>query len=176
MNIISGKYKRKKIKGFDIDGTRPTMNRVRESLFAMISPYLKDAVVLDLFAGSGLLGIEALSNGAKKVYFVDKNPLSIKIVKENLVNVEEEYELLNMDFLLALKKINAKFDIIFLDPPYKNHLINKALLEIEKNNLLSSNGIVICEYEDEEVKSELEVLKEKKYSKKNIKILKNSRK
>ena len=73
MRIISGKYKGKKLKGFDIDGTRPTMDRVKESLFGIIQNYIYDSMVLDLFAGSGALGLEAISNGAKKVIFVDNN-------------------------------------------------------------------------------------------------------
>ena len=79
MKIISGKYKGRVLEGFDIAGTRPTMDRVKESLFAMIQSYLEDATVLDLFAGSGNLGIEALSEGAKEIYLVDKNKKSCQI-------------------------------------------------------------------------------------------------
>ncbi len=81
MRVISGKYKGKKLIGFDIDGTRPTMDRVKESLFGIIQNKIKDSIVLDLFAGSGSLGIEALSNGAKMCYFVDNNIELINIIK-----------------------------------------------------------------------------------------------
>lgn len=177
MRVISGKYKGKILKGFDIDGTRPTMDRVKESLFAVIYPYLKNAIVLDLFAGSASLGIESLSNGAKKVYFVDNNPISIKTIKENLKNITEEYEVLNLDYNEALEKLkNKKFDIIFLDPPYKDNLLNNSLKKIEENNLLNENGIVVCEYEIDEIHTNLNLIKEKKYGKKYIKIYKNSQK
>ena len=78
MRIISGKYRGKKLKGFDIDGTRPTMDRIKESLFSMIRGYIPNSTVLDLFAGSGALGLEAISNGAKKCFLVDNNSVSIK--------------------------------------------------------------------------------------------------
>ena len=80
MRVISGKYKGKKLDGFNIEGTRPTMDRVKESMFALIQNEIKDAICLDLFAGSGSLGIEALSNGAKKCYFVDKNQIAIETI------------------------------------------------------------------------------------------------
>ena len=84
MRIISGKYKGRMLKGFDLIGTRPTMDRVKESMFATIQNKIKDSIVLDLFAGSGSLGIEALSNGSKYVYFVDKSEEAIKTIKSNL--------------------------------------------------------------------------------------------
>ena len=81
MRVISGKYKGKNLIGFDIDGTRPTMDRVKESLFGIIQNYIKDSVILDLFAGSGSLGIEALSNGASNCYFFDNNIQHINKIK-----------------------------------------------------------------------------------------------
>ena len=84
MKIISGKYKGKKIKGYDIEGTRPTMDRVKESIFGIIQGYVKDSVVLDLFAGSGSLGLEAISNGAKKLVLIDNNKKVCDVLKENI--------------------------------------------------------------------------------------------
>ena len=84
MRVISGKLKGRNILGFNIDGTRPTMDRVKESLFGMIQNYLKDSVCLDLFAGSGSLGFEAISNGANKCYFVDNNKIVIQTLKNNI--------------------------------------------------------------------------------------------
>ena len=84
LKVISGKYKGRKLDGFDIVGTRPTMDRVKESLFAIIQPWIEDAVVLDLFAGSGNLGIEALSEGASFSYFVDKNKKAYTTIQKNL--------------------------------------------------------------------------------------------
>ena len=88
MRVISGKYKGKNFEGFNINGTRPTMDRVKESLFGTIQNYLKDSIALDLFAGSGSLGIEALSNGAKTCYFVDNGREIKKILQKNLVGIE----------------------------------------------------------------------------------------
>ena len=174
MRIISGKYKGKMLKGFDILGTRPTMDRVKESLFGSIQNYIKYSICLDLFAGSGNLGLESLSNGAKKCYFVDNNIKAIDVIKSNLINVSEEYEIIKDDFKNALKKLEGnKFDIIFLDPPYDDNLIQISLDLIKEYNLLSDNGIIICEYEREVFECDYEIIKEKKYGSKNIRIYKN---
>lgn len=171
MRIISGKYKGRILKGFNIDGTRPTMDRVKESLFGMIQNKISNSICLDLFAGSGNLGIEALSNGAKTVYFIDKNKEVIKILKQNLKDINGAI-LINGDYQAALRQLKIKFDIIFLDPPYKMNLINDAIKKILEYDLLNDDGIIICEYETEEIKCDLELIKDKKYGSKNIKIYK----
>lgn len=177
MRIISGKYKGRVLAGFDIDGTRPTMDRVKESLFAIIQKYVKDSIVLDLFAGSGSLGIEALSNGSKKCFFVDKNQELIYILKKNTKLLEEDFEIIKADYSNALfnfKKDNIKFDIIFLDPPYKLNLINDALNKIYKYDLLNENGIVVCEYEMEDIDCKFYMpISNKRYGSKHITIFKN---
>lgn len=174
MKVISGKYKGREIKGYNINGTRPTMNRVKESLFASIQNYIKDSICLDLFAGSGALGIEALSAGAKVCYFVDNNKIVIDTLKENLtkLNVKESYYLIKKSYEEALKIFDTKFDIIFLDPPYHLNMLNKAIILIEKYNLLNEDGIIVCEYEKGKVECNLNLLKEKKYGSKNIAIYK----
>ena len=172
MRIISGKYKGRVLKGFSIDGTRPTMDRVKESLFAIIMPYLKDAECLDLFAGSGSLGIEALSNGALTCDFVDSNKIALDIIKTNIKDIPNG-KLVLSDFKKFLKNTNKKYDIIFLDPPYGNNYIKPCLEIIENNNLLKENGLVICEYEQEVFESSYPILKEKKYGTTKIKILIN---
>ena len=129
MRVISGKYKGRKLDGFDIDGTRPTMDRVKESLFGTIQNYVKGADTLDLFAGSGSLGIEALSMGANKCWFVDNNKLVIDILNKNLKGIDDANVMRN-DYYEALnyfKKNNITFDLILLDPPYKLNLINKCI-------------------------------------------------
>ncbi len=173
MKIISGKYKGRIIKGFDTVGTRPTMDRVRESLLATINPYLKDKIVLDLFAGTGSLGLEAISNGAKKAIFVDKNKICINNIKETIIKlgIEEEIKLINSDYQNALKEIE-KVDIIFLDPPYHENILNKAISKIEELDILNKNGLLIAEFEEEKPICNYELLKEKKYGDKYINIYK----
>ena len=174
MRVISGKYKGRKLIGDNIIGTRPTMDRVKESLFGIIQTKLKDSICLDLFAGSGSLGIEALSNGAKLCYFVDKNEEVIKTLYKNTLDIDG-VNIIKTDYMNALikfKEENLKFDIIFLDPPYKDNLIKSTLKYIEEFNLLNEDGIVICEYENEEFISNMDIIKEKKYGSKNIRIYK----
>ena len=174
MRSISGKYKGKKLNGFNIEGTRPTMDRVKESLFGMIQTYIPDSIVLDLFAGSGALGLEAVSNGAKECYLIDNNIEAIKIIKENSQNFEEQLNIIHIDYKKFLKTTDKKFDIIFLDPPYKEKQLDTSLRIIEERGLLNENGIVICEYEIGEPHTNLELIKEKSYGPKKIKIYKNN--
>lgn len=175
MRVISGKYKGKKLEGFDIDGTRPTMDRVKESLFASIQNYIKDSKVLDLFAGSGALGIEALSMGAKECTFVDHNKVVYDILNKNTKNIKD-CTIIKRDYNDALKLFkddNKKFDLILLDPPYNLNLINDCLNKIYEYNLLNDSGIIVCEYENERVDTnKYELLKTKKYSTKYVTIYK----
>lgn len=176
MRVISGKYKGKNLIGFDIDGTRPTMDRVKESVFGIIQNKLKDSIVLDLFAGSGSLGIEALSNGASECYFFDNNIELINIIKKNTMGISGTH-IMKSDYknsLELLKNSNIKFDIIFLDPPYRLDLISDCLKKIVDYNLLNDDGYIICEYETEEFNNEsLELIKDKKYGSKKVRIYKN---
>lgn len=176
MKVISGKYKGRKIEGFDIEGTRPTMDRVKESLFATIQNYVKESVVLDLFSGSGNLGIEALSEGASYAYLVDKNIKCIKTINKNINNMGiENVKVLNMDYKLALKQINKKLDLIFLDPPYKTSLIEDSLKLIDEYDLLSDDGLIVCESDNVDkiiYSNKYTAIKEKRYGDKYIVLLK----
>ena len=179
MKIISGLYKGRKIEGYDIDGTRPTMERVKESLFATIQNDIPDSIVLDLFSGSGNLGIEALSQGAKYAYLVDYNSKAVKVIKNNIENIKiTKCEVINMDYQKALKYLhenNVKLDIIFLDPPYNTNYIEKSIVLIHAMDLLAPNGIIICESDSLDRISFPEVYKiakEKKYGDKWVVILK----
>ncbi len=173
MRVISGKYKGKKLEGFLVEGTRPTMDRVKESFFAMIQNDLFDTCCLDLFAGSGSLGIEALSAGARVCYFVDNSPTILPILKRNLENIKEAH-LLFMHYEKALEKFFQEkilFDIIFLDPPYHKHLLTFVLDKISSYGLLKKGGKIICEFEEEDVISDFFVeVKSKDYGSKKIRI------
>lgn len=180
MKIISGKYKGLQLQGFDINGTRPTMARVKESMFAMIQGNLKDSIVLDLFAGSGNLGIEAMSNGSRITYFVDANKIATKTIEDNLkqIHASEENHIFNMDYKKALKEFQKKeitFDVVLLDPPYRLHFIHHILKLLVEYNLLNPGAIVVCEYDKEEISSDvLNCIKEKRYGDKYVKIYKNN--
>ena len=144
MRIISGILKGRVIKGYEIEGTRPTMDRVKESIFSSIQNYIPDSVVLDLFAGSGNLGFEAISNYANKCYFVDKNKKCTDMINENIKLFKiDNASVITSDYKEALIKFkDTKFDIVFLDPPYKNNdYIDYSVKYIIDNNMLNKNGI-----------------------------------
>ncbi len=180
MKIISGLYKGRKLEGIDIVGTRPTMDRVKESLFGMIQSYLADALILDLFAGSGNLGIEALSNGGKYCYLVDINKKASLVQNNNIKSLGvSNIEVINKDFSVSLKYFydnNIKFDVIFLDPPYKSDYIDKSLDIIFEYSLLNDNGIIICESDclnRINYLNKFVEIKQRKYGDKYIVLLKN---
>lgn len=178
MRIISGNLKGRVIKGYDIEGTRPTMDRVKESIFSSIQNYIPDGIILDLFAGSGNLGFEAISNYANKCYFVDKNRECIKLINENISLFKiNNAVVINDDYKNALVKLkDEKFDVVFLDPPYKNNdYINNAIEYIMNNNMLNSKGIIVCEY-DSVINTNyygLDIIKEKRYGDKYVMVFKN---
>lgn len=177
MRVISGKYKGKNLDGFGIPGTRPTMDRVKESLFGSIQNNIKDSIVLDLFAGTGSLGVEALSNGAKKAYFVDSGKEITKVLKKNLEGIENAHVLFS-DYQAALEKFQKEgllFHLVFLDPPYHLNLLNSAINTLEELELLEKGALLVCEYEEENpiVNEERFTLKKaKRYGDKNIAIYK----
>ena len=150
MKIIAGKFKNRNIEFVSNETTRPTANLVREALFSKIQFNLEGSVFLDLFSGSGSVGIEALSRGAKKVYFVEKNRKNAEMIKRNLENCKAEkssYEVLSCDFAVALNKIVETVDFVYLDPPYKSDFYTKACALLIENNLITNESLVICEHE-----------------------------
>lgn len=168
MRVIAGKAKGTKLNSIDDLSTRPTLDRVKEPLFSIIQNYLEEAYVLDLFAGSGALGIESLSRGSKRATFCDKSYKVIKILKENLqkTKLTEQSIVINQDYKKCLEQLNCKFDVIFIDPPYKFDIGVDAVKRILKLNLLTEEGIIILETDEEERDiKELENLKIEIYDK-----------
>ena len=180
MKVISGFLKGRKIEGYDLLGTRPTMDRVKESLFAMIQDDIIDKVCIDLFAGSGNLGIEAISEGAKFCYFIDNNIKAINTIKNNINNlsISDYVSILKCNYKTFLENMNNSVDIIFIDPPYNMKIIDKILNYINQNNLLNKNGQVVCEYQNDILKEEygnIKLLKTKKYAIRYVAIYKNTK-
>lgn len=148
MRVIAGKYRGKKLHEFSLSSTKPTLDRVKESLFSSIQFDLIDAEVLDLFAGTGALGVECISRGAKYVDFVDTNIDAIKIIKQNLQGIDGSFAVTKSDylqFLLDAKSNGKKYDIILLDPPFATDYGEKAIEYIVANDLLTNNGIIMYE-------------------------------
>lgn len=148
MRVIAGKYRGKLLKEFSLSTTKPTLDRVKESLFSSIQFDLIDAKVLDLFSGTGGLGIESVSRGAKCVDFVDSNADAIKIIKENLKGIDGEFSVTKSDyinFLQQAKANNKKYNIVLLDPPFNTNYGIKAIQYIVDNNLLEDGGIIMYE-------------------------------
>lgn len=150
LRVISGTAKGHKLKTLKTDKTRPTSDKVKGALFSIIMGYIQDAVVLDLYAGTGSLGIEALSRGAKEAVFVDKREECIKIIEENLIHTKllEKAKIIKGNVLEVLRKLSLegrKYDLIFLDPPYNKDLITETLKQIATYDLLESQGIIIAE-------------------------------
>ena len=152
MRVISGKARGTKLSSIESLSTRPTLDRVKESLFNIIQNNLKGAVVLDLFAGSGQLGIEALSRGADKAYLCDINRDAVKMIKQNLekTKLKDKAVVINEDYKKALRTLNTneKFDILFIDPPYKEDIAVDSIIDIIHESRLKENGIMIIETDE----------------------------
>ncbi|MRH42146.1 16S rRNA (guanine(966)-N(2))-methyltransferase RsmD [Aquibacillus halophilus] len=152
MRVISGIHKGRQIKAVPNQLTRPTTDKAKEALFQIIGPFFEGGQCLDLFAGSGSLGIEALSRGMDHAIFVDKHPKAIHTIHDNLktLKLEEHAEVFRNDAFRAIKaaaKRELVFDLIFLDPPYAKISYEDLLDEISKFNLLASEGLIICEHD-----------------------------
>lgn len=172
MRIITGKARGLKLetpKNYDI---RPTTDRVKESLFNIIGNRIINTKVLDLFAGTGNLGLEAWSRGAKQVVFIDKSNESLKIVKKNIekTKASNDVKVINMDFsnaLNALAKKKEKFDFVFSDPPYNKDLLLKIMNKIDENEILNNGGYLIVERSKQEeltlIPKRFELVREVRY-------------
>ena len=167
--IIAGSAKGKKLittPGFTI---RPLLSRIKKSLFDILRPEIDNSVFLDLYAGTGNVGIEALSRGAKKAVFVENSRQCVEMIEKNLINCgfSKKAEVLSADITTKLPKFNRKFDIIFIGPPYKLNLTTKTIEIIDENNLLSNNGWIIAQHHIKEPVAEeigkFIMLRQKKY-------------
>ena len=147
MRVISGKARGIALKTPEGMYTRPTADRVKEALFSIIQFEIPGAKVLDLFGGTGQLGIEALSRGAKSAVFVDEREDACKLIKENLrrTRMEADGQVVRSDYLAFLSRCNEKFDIILLDPPYAEVFLENSLNRITEIDILQSGGIIIAE-------------------------------
>lgn len=146
MRIISGEKRGAKLESLPGDDTRPTTDRVKESLFNIIQWNIRGAKVLDLFGGSGGLGLEALSRGADFACFTDANPGAVRIINSNIkkLGFEDRAKVISGDFKTALKG-DVSYDLIFIDPPYASDFIEQALELISGNKVLADEGIIVCE-------------------------------
>ena len=147
MRVISGKARGVNLKTPEGQATRPTADRVKEALFSIIQFDLPGARVLDLFAGTGQLGIEALSRGAKSAVFVDEREAACRLVRENLnrTRLAEQGRVVRADYMSFLRSTGEKFDIIILDPPYAEVFLENSLKMITEIDILQTSGIIVTE-------------------------------
>ena len=175
MRVISGSARGLKLSTIDSLDTRPTLDRVKEAIFSILLPYIPSSHCLDLFAGSGALGIEALSRGAESAVFVDANQKCISVIEQNVkkARLEDKSSILNQDFASYLKGCHRHFDIIFLDPPYKMDRLDEILTLISHNSVLAKDGIILLETDEgaEVNHSAFNVIKQKKYGRVNVFVL-----
>ena len=147
MRVITGKARGIQLKTPDGMLTRPTADRVKEALFSIINFDIPGAKILDLFGGTGQLGIEALSRGAAAATFVDAREESCKLIRENLkrTKLEQDTKVIRSDYLDYLSRCREQYDIIFLDPPYAEVFLENAIKRITEIDILHSNGIIVAE-------------------------------
>ena len=150
MRVIAGSARRLLLKTIEGMDTRPTTDRIKETLFNMLNTQIPGCTFLDLFSGSGAIGIEALSRGAKQAFFVESNPEAVSCIRENLsrTHLEEGALVLNCDVIAGLKKLegrNPRFDIIFMDPPYNHDLERQVLEYLSDSSLADDHTLIITE-------------------------------
>ena len=172
MRIISGTARGTKLFTLEGETTRPTLDRVKESMFNIIQNEVQNSIFIDLFSGSGAIGLEAASRGAKRVILCDKSKQAINIINKNIekTHLKEKVELYNLDYELLLKaKIKEQADIIYIDPPYKSDFAINAVNIILENGLVSEHSTIIIETDEEEKilreleKIEIKITDKRKY-------------
>ncbi|MBS8057010.1 16S rRNA (guanine(966)-N(2))-methyltransferase RsmD [Streptococcus suis] len=169
MRIVSGSYGGRPLKTLDGKTTRPTSDKVRGAMFNMIGPYFEGGRVLDLYAGSGGLSIEAISRGMESAVLVERDRRAQAIIRENIAMTKEadKFQLLAMEVRQALNSVEGPFDLVFLDPPYAEQEIEEVITELCRRDLLADDVMVVCETDKavslpEEI-AELGIWKEKLY-------------
>ena len=161
MRIISGNARGTKLYTLEGNNTRPTLDRVKEALFNKINFQLEEAIVLDLFAGSGALGLEALSRGSKIAYFGENSHQAAKVIEKNIqkTKMQDKAKLIIKDYKKVLEDVKQiKFDIIFLDPPYATNYDIEAIELVVKFNLLKENGLIVLETDSNEKENKIKTL------------------
>ena len=163
MRIIGGKARGTKLYTLEGLATRPTLDRVKESIFNIIQSEIYGSIFLDLFSGSGAIGLEAISRGAEKAILCDKSKEAINIINKNIekTHAEEQVKLYNADYEECLKKISEPIDIIYIDPPYQTDYIQKSLKIIQNSEFITEETKIILETDDE--KRVLEQIKDLKF-------------
>lgn len=156
MRIVAGEFRSRVIKAVEGDATRPTTDKVKEAIFSRIGPYFDGGIMLDLFGGSGNMGLEALSRGMDEVYFCDSSYKAISTIKQNVASlgVEARCHITKADYQGMLKRMaqaGTRFDLIYLDPPYRKQQIHNILNFIHEHNLLQEHGDIVCESLKEDV-------------------------
>ena len=171
MRIISGKARGTKLYTLEGNITRPTLDRVKESVFNIIQNNIIESVFVDLFSGSGAIGLEAASRGAKKVILCEKDKNAANIIKKNIekTHLNENTILYNMNYEKMIEKLNEKIDIIYIDPPYKTDLAYESLKKMIELELITNDTLIIVETDEEEriIKQmnelEIEIINKRKY-------------
>lgn len=149
MRVDSGIFKGRRLLENKFEHIRPTTDKVRQALFTKLQFFLPNKRVLDLFCGTGALGIEALSRGASEVVFVDKDARSASMARENLKNLGVKAKVIRCDAVKFVESCEEKFDLIILDPPYKSGLYEKIVPKLFP--LLEEDGIIVCEHDKKDV-------------------------
>ena len=184
MRVIAGSARSLKLIAPEGDDTRPTLDRVKESMFNIIQGEIQDSIVLDLFSGCGAIGLEFASRGANRVVLCDNSKEACNIIKKNIekTHLNSKVELYNMDFKGCISTIATKeFDIIFLDPPYASKYVYEALKEMQKTKIIKEETLIIIETDEEErieneIKDlEFQIIDKRKYGRAAILILKKSK-
>lgn len=181
MRIISGTARGTKLYTLEGQATRPTLDRVKESLFNIIQNEIPDSIFVDLFSGSGAIGLEAASRGAKKIILCDKSKDAIKVINRNIekTHLKEKVELYNLDYRTLLEtKINEKIDIIYIDPPYNSDFAIKSVEILINKKLVKKETKIIIETDNEEKilkeleNSQIEIEDQRKYGRATLIFLK----